>query len=399
MNWLMPGKSVEMPVLEGPGVITHMWFTSHAGWVGELNALSLRIYWDGSKEPGVEVPLGDFFAVGQGKPAVVESIPVQVSPTGSLTCYWRMPFRQSARIVVTNDNPDRSTGLYWQVDWVQLDELPPTRRTSTRDTARNIRPRRVAITCSPISGQRLLRGHGHVRDAGPGRLVRRGRRLLLHRRRGGPQPAGHRQRGLLQRCLGFPPAHRALVRPAALAGRPRRRQRRVLPLAHARPGAFHQVAEGRDRAQAATGDESEDGFFLERPDFLSSVAFWYQAGWPESDFPPLPPWHQRRVPWQHQHLVKAYRHAQTSGPAKLAIQTQGFFGARPVLAWPGQPTGATLTVPFAVEEDGRYAVRLTAAQGPGQGVFDVLLDGNRVLTADFRELRMPSRTWRWARTN
>ncbi|MCY2951834.1 MAG: DUF2961 domain-containing protein, partial [Planctomycetota bacterium] len=126
MTWLMPGQSVEMPTFAGPGVITHMWFTSHAGWVGELNALVLRIYWDGNKEPAVEVPLGDFFAVGHGKPAVVESIPVQVSPTGSLSCYWRMPFRSSARIVVTNDNPDRSTGLYWQVDCVQLDEpLPP----------------------------------------------------------------------------------------------------------------------------------------------------------------------------------------------------------------------------------------------------------------------------------
>ena len=38
MTWLRPGESVKMPVLEGPGVITHMWFTSHAGWAGELNA-------------------------------------------------------------------------------------------------------------------------------------------------------------------------------------------------------------------------------------------------------------------------------------------------------------------------------------------------------------------------
>ena len=112
-------------MLEGPGVIKHIWLTSHAGGVNELNALSLRIYWDGREEPGVEVPLGEFFAVGQGKPAVVESLPVQVSPTGSLTCYWRMPFAQSARIVITNDNPDRQSGLYWQVDWVELDALPP----------------------------------------------------------------------------------------------------------------------------------------------------------------------------------------------------------------------------------------------------------------------------------
>ena len=59
------------------------------------NALRLRIYWDARKDPGVDVPLGDFFAVGQGTPAVVESAPIQVSPTGALTSYWRMPFAKS----------------------------------------------------------------------------------------------------------------------------------------------------------------------------------------------------------------------------------------------------------------------------------------------------------------
>src|SRR5262249_53382923 len=115
---------LEMPLLEGPGVITHMWFTSHSGWVSELHSLSLRIYWDEGTEPAVEVPLGDFFGVGHGKPAPIDSFPVQVSPTGALSCYWRMPFRKSARIVITNDNPDRSTGLYWQVDWTQVDRVP-----------------------------------------------------------------------------------------------------------------------------------------------------------------------------------------------------------------------------------------------------------------------------------
>ncbi len=151
MTWLRPGESVKMPVLEGPGVITHMWFTSHAGWAGELNALSLRIYWDGSKEPAVEAPLADFFAVGQGRPAVVESVPVQVSPTGALTCYWRMPFRKSAKIVITNDNPDRSTGLYWQVDWVQTGEIPPDTPHFWPGTARNTQRCPGATTPSPIS--------------------------------------------------------------------------------------------------------------------------------------------------------------------------------------------------------------------------------------------------------
>src|SRR5947208_3606506 len=127
MTPLAPGETLELPVLEGPGVTTHIWMTSHAGGVNELGSLSVRIYWDGRDEPGVEVPLGEFFAVGQGKPAVVESFPVQVSPTGSLSCYWRMPFAKSARIVIRNDNLDRGSGLYWQVDLVELVELPADR--------------------------------------------------------------------------------------------------------------------------------------------------------------------------------------------------------------------------------------------------------------------------------
>ncbi len=63
--------------------------------------------------------------MGRGTPASVESVPVQVSPTGALSCFWRMPFCKSAHIVVrTNDNPNRTTGLYWQVDYVELDSLP-----------------------------------------------------------------------------------------------------------------------------------------------------------------------------------------------------------------------------------------------------------------------------------
>jgi Protein of unknown function (DUF2961). len=139
MTRLAPGEVFELPLLEGPGVITHIWMTSHAGGMNELNALSIRIYWDGREEPGVEAPLGEFFAVGQGKPAIVESVPVQVSPTGSLTCYWRMPFAKSARIVITNDNHDRSSGLYWQVDWMEMAPSHRTRPIFMRATGRNIR--------------------------------------------------------------------------------------------------------------------------------------------------------------------------------------------------------------------------------------------------------------------
>ncbi len=118
-------------------------------------------------------------------------------------------------------------------------------------------------------------------------------------------------------------------------------------------------------------DESEDGFFLERPDFFSSVAYWYQTGEPKTTFPPLPGWHERRVPWEQVHLVKAFRYARTTGQAKVQVQTQGFFGARPVLLWPNDEAGVMLTLPFKLSQDGRFAVRLTAASGPRNGLYDI----------------------------
>ncbi len=217
----------------------------------------------------------------------------------------------------------------------------------------------------------------------PGRLVRRRRRLFLHRRRGGPQPARHRQRRLLQRRLGLPAAQQPLVRTAALAGRKDRRQRRRYRWHVLDPVALQQVAARRPSSTRERRRRSDGFFYLERPDFFSSVAFWYQTGEPKL-FGGLPSWSERRVPWRQHHLVRAFRKAHTTGDAKVEVQTQGFFGSRPILAWPNEDVGARLTVPLTVDEDGRYAVRLTAAQGPQYGRYGVYLDDKQLAEGDFR---------------
>jgi hypothetical protein len=126
-----------------------------------------------------------------------------------------------------------------------------------------------------------------------------------------------------------------------------------------------------------------DGFFLERPDFFSSVAFWYQTGEPKA-FGGLPPWNERRVPWQQQHMVRAFLKARSMGSAKVEVQTEGLFGARPMLSWPNKEIGARLTVPLTVDDDGRYVLRVTAAQGPQYGRYAILLDGQVAGEGDFR---------------
>jgi hypothetical protein len=359
-----------------------MWFTSHAGWVGELNALVLCIYWDGSSEPGVEAPLGDFFAVGQGKPAVVESVPVQVSPSGSLSCYWRMPFRRSARIVITNDNPDRSTGLYWQVDWVQLDALPP----ETPCFYARYRQEYPAVAGRDYAVANL-EGRGHyvgtvlsVTLAQDG-WFGEGDDFFYIDGEQVPSLQGTGTEDYFNDAWGFRP------RTGHWFGQPRWQgdnagDSGVCYRWHWPDAVHFRKSLKVEIEHKGNCPESEDGFFLERPDFLSSVAFWYQTGEPKP-FAQLPPWPQRRVPWETHHFVREFRQAKTTGPAKTEVRTTGFFGARPVLAWPNRAPGATLTLPFRVAEDGRYAVRLTAGNDPQNGRYEIALDGKPVLAADF----------------
>ena len=80
----------------------------------------LRFYWDGEREPSVEVPAGDFFAAGWGRYGQIFSLAVCVNPYSGLNSYWQMPFRKSARITMENIDTQPMT-LYYQVDYTLTD--------------------------------------------------------------------------------------------------------------------------------------------------------------------------------------------------------------------------------------------------------------------------------------
>ena len=71
------GKTVELAVIDQPGVIKHIWMTIDPRWYRDL---ILRFHWDDSAQPAVEVPLGDFFALANGPRYAVNSLPVAVNP-------------------------------------------------------------------------------------------------------------------------------------------------------------------------------------------------------------------------------------------------------------------------------------------------------------------------------
>jgi len=115
-----PGETRVIANLKGPGEIRHMWFAPSSDNIRYPSALVLRIYWDGSKIPSVETPLGDFFAAGNGMRAEVYSLPVKVSSFGrAYNCYWQMPFGKEAKITLTNESEVYDAGCYFMIDWVQ----------------------------------------------------------------------------------------------------------------------------------------------------------------------------------------------------------------------------------------------------------------------------------------
>jgi hypothetical protein len=120
--------------------------------------------------------------------------------------------------------------------------------------------------------------------------------------------------------------------------------------------------------------DATDFWYLERPDLISSVAYWYQSGEPAS-FGGLPTWAERRVPWEWTLLLPLLRRASVEGAPPPAVDMHGLFGMRPSIKWAAPPLDGLLSFPFTVRTAGRYAVRIAIPAGPQGGVFDILLDG------------------------
>lgn len=104
--------------IDGEGAIQHIWMTPTGTWRYSI----LRFYWDDETTPSVEVPVGDFFCMGWGKYAQIQSLAVVVNPGSAFNCYWPMPFRKKCRITLENLD-DKEMVLYYQVDYT-LTKVP-----------------------------------------------------------------------------------------------------------------------------------------------------------------------------------------------------------------------------------------------------------------------------------
>jgi Protein of unknown function (DUF2961) len=126
-NWKNPIKAGETRTIgevQGPGIITHMWFTIATPEHYHLKKIVLRMYWDGEQLPAVESPIGDFFGLGFGEYFMYESGPLSIGSQKALNCYFPMPFRRSARITITNEGERPIQAFYYNIDWQKHRSLP-----------------------------------------------------------------------------------------------------------------------------------------------------------------------------------------------------------------------------------------------------------------------------------
>ncbi|HRI89082.1 MAG TPA: DUF2961 domain-containing protein, partial [Candidatus Hydrogenedentes bacterium] len=112
------GQTFTLCDIDGPGAIQQIWMTPTGTWRFSI----LRVYWDNEEAPSIEVPVGDFFCMGWGEYAHVNSLAVCVNPGSAFNCYWEMPFRKHCKITLENIAPDAMV-LYYQVNYT-LTEIP-----------------------------------------------------------------------------------------------------------------------------------------------------------------------------------------------------------------------------------------------------------------------------------
>ncbi len=110
------GKTFTLAEITGPGSIQHIWMTPTGNWRFSI----LRFYWDDETEPSVECPVGDFFGMGWGQYAHLNSLAICVNPGSAFNCYWQMPFRKKCRITMENIDT-KAMRLYYQVDYCLTD--------------------------------------------------------------------------------------------------------------------------------------------------------------------------------------------------------------------------------------------------------------------------------------
>lgn len=367
-----PGQTLVLAEIDGPGAITHFWNT-----VGSVDpfygrSLVLRFYWDGMEKPSVEVPLGDFFGMGHGAMESYTSLPAAVTSFGrAKTCYWNMPFKTSARVTVTNESTQYKTdSFYYYLDWQKLAAFPDDGAYFHAVYRQQYPAQPGNYTLLETTG----RGHyvGTVYSAHQVELgwFGEGDDFIYIDGEETPSLRGTGTEDYFNDSWGFrqfsTPYYGVSLWEGYFPG-----DRVTAYRWHiADPIPFERSIKVtmEHRGSIFTDAAQHLGQFIERPDWLSSVAFWYQDQ-PVGVTATLPPAEERVAPYR---TIPVSALEVTADPPVMLIKNDDS-----ITYIPGRPD-ATITVAFEIPEDGRYQINAFMTYGIMSGVYQPYLDDKKL---------------------
>ena len=363
------GETLVLLDADGPGIVTHFWNTVGATDLFYGRSLVLRVYYDGGEYPSVQAPLGDFFGVGHGAYADYTSAVATVSSHGrARTCYWRIPFKQHIKITVTNDHPtEKVDSFYYYLDWQKHESLPEDTAYFHAEYHQAMPAGEGNYTILETEG----RGHyvGTVHSAQQVELGWYGEGDDYFYIDGADQPQlrGTGTEDYFNDAWGFrefsTPYHGVSLYEGVFPGD------RVTAyrwhIADPIPFTKSLKVEIEHRGSVFTDQAQHLGQFFERPDWVSSVAFWYQYP-PKPIADVLPPVEKRIAPYKVLPVKELKYRAE---PSMLLVPSGSGISYIP------NTKDARLDIDFAVAEDGRYQLNAVVYKSIMGGVYQPLLDG------------------------
>ncbi len=379
------GESRTVAVLKGPGKIAHIWLIANSMDIRYPRAVVLRIYWDGAAVPSVETPVGDFFGAGNGMRADIDSLPVKASSYGrGYNCYWPMPFRKEAKIVIANESDKESAGIFYYIDWVKLDAVPVDMMYFHARYHQEYPPEmgkfytafigtgRGHYVGTVLSSQNAI---GHWFGEGDDFFYIDGETV--------PSIIGTGTEDYFNDAWNMR-VHSTLFTGCTIF-EPRGIDARITAYRWhiADPVVFKKSLkfeiERRGFAMNSKGVVI-DGF-KPRPDYWSSVSYWYLDRIAEP-WCPFPPYKERVNPEIILHLPRVVQTMSASPGVELQVLPYSrVTWTKPWFRVKNETVGSWIEIPFEIKEKGRYSMSLFQTLREDQGIWKVYIDGKELTDA------------------
>ncbi len=378
----IPGETLVLADLQGPGVVTHIWLTIAANEYGWPRLLRFRVYYDGSTTASVDAPVGDFFGVGHGQERPVNSIMVRNASSGrARNSYWPMPFRKSCRITITNEGRRRVSNVYYHVDWKKVPALPADIgyfHAYYRQEIPAVAGRHYEIL--NVSG----RGHYvgtvlSVVQAAPGWFGEGDDYFYVDGEKK-PSIEGTGTEDYFNDAWSLRVAEGPYIGVTVADGTDTGARLSAYRWHVPDPIPFKSSLRFVIEHYGWTynNDGTVRSGFEERPDLFSSVAFWYQEGIGPTKLPEAP-YGQARLPHGNAQQIEVENAiAETKTEKGTARVDKDVFWSRDLLVLHADGPGSRIDIPFEVAKAGKFEIVAQLAHSSDYGTYRYLIDGKPV---------------------